>query len=362
MTNKKIIWTVFLVISFAVINLKFADAHLYSIAYKCMDNICVEGRTAEWNVTIHNHGNKEVEYTAIELLDEINDSVIAGLKVPFSPLSSKRGNVIVVNKKEGVTVNFTGKLPKANYWQSLVYYPCFTTTITDSYIVGKYGKYESRECYKENLSMPIVQCILDNNCGNSEYCRFNVCLKLNCGECQYIENHTCLKHECCNSEQCGFNEICKNNLCGKLNCSNEEYIENRTCKALNCGFDEAIFNKTCKKLNCSYEESAFNHTCMKLECKENEFIEEHKCKLLNCNGMEHAENHTCKELNCLDNEIIFNHKCTPSDCYFFQEVKKHACADNKSFIFKSIFEAAAVAIIIIFLALDVRKYKAKQKN
>ena len=287
---KKGVYIAILAAIFLVLSIRGVNADLlyniYNITYNCKDDICIEGQTAEWLIAIYNKGSKVVEYTTIELLNSFNNGVIAELKIPFFPLSSYRGDVIVVKQNEKVTINLTGKLPKANYQQDLFYYPCFTTTITDSYIIARYGKYESRYCYKENLSMPITQCISDKHCGDNEFCRFNSCINLKCGKCQYIENHACADYECCDSEQCDFNEICKNNICEKLNCNVNEYIENRTCKVLNCGFDEYIVNKTCRKLNCSYDEYIFNNTCNKLDCAESEYIGEHECKPLNCKGNE----------------------------------------------------------------------------
>jgi hypothetical protein len=362
----KTLYIVFLITVFFILNVEWVNANLYyniyNITYKCKDNICIEGQRAEWLVTIYNQGSKVVEYTTIELLDAINDSVIAKLRLPFYPQSSDRGNLIVVKQNEKVIVNLSGKLSGANYQQNLFYYPCFTTTVTDGYIIARYGKYESRHCYKENLTMPVIQCISDENCNNNEFCSSNACINLNCNSCQYIKNHACFDYECCSSEQCNFNEVCKNNACEKLNCKFDEYIENRTCKALNCNFDEYVVNQTCKKLDCSYDEFVFNNTCKKLDCKENEFIEEHKCKSLNCKENEYAEDHVCKELKCLYNETVFNHTCAPLNCYFFQDIKNHACVNNKSVIFKLILELAIIMAIIVFLILDIRKYEIRHKN
>lgn len=356
---KKICMAV-LVLLFLMMSIQWVNAYFYNITYKCKGNICIEGQQAEWYVTISNFGSRVMEYTAIELLDAVNGSIFVKLERPFHPQSSIRGSLIVVSQNEKVTVNLSGTVPRANYQQNLIYYPCFTKTVTDSYIISRYGEYETRNCYKENLTMPVIQCISDDNCDSDEYCGLSNCLQLDCGECQYIEDNACVNYECCSSEQCGFNEVCKNNACEKLNCKFNEYIENRTCKALNCGFDEYMANQSCKKLNCSYSEFVFNHTCKKLECQENEFIEEHECKP--CKADEYAMDYTCRPLKCLYNETPVNHTCIPLNCYFFQKAENHVCINAKSVIFKLILEIAAIIAIIIFLILDVRKYEIRHKK
>ena len=350
----------FLILLLIIMNLQFADAYFYNITYECKDDICIEGQKANWFVTIYNQGRRVVEYTTVELVDYVDGSNIVELKIPFYPLNSDRGDLIAIEQNEKVAINLTGTIPKANYQNNLVYYPCFTRTITDSYPIGRYGEYESRHCYEENLTMPVVQCISDENCNNNKICSFNACLKLNCGECQYIKNHACFDYECWPSEQCTSNEICKNNACETLNCRLNEYTENRTCKALNCNFDEYIANRTCKKLNCSYDEFVFNRTCKKLDCAENEFIEEHECR--SCKDEEYAINYTCVPLSCSYNETVFNHTCNPLNCNFLQKAENHACVNNNSAIFKSILEVIAIIAIIVFLILDVRKYEIKHKK
>jgi hypothetical protein len=353
---------VFLAIALGVANAMLADAALYNITYSCEDGVCVEGKPVNWNITIYNRGDKVIEYTTIELFDSVSNNLIAEVRVQFNPLSSDRGSLIVVNTNSKKTIMLSGNVPKANYRQSLIYYPCLTKTVTDSYLISKYGKYEKRHCYTKNETMPVVECLGDGNCGNDERCVLNKCAKVECGECQYITNHMCVDYECCSAEQCGYDEICINNSCQKLDCGEDEYIENRTCKALNCGYDEYIENRTCKALNCGYDEYIFNHTCKKLVCKENEFIEEHKCKLLKCKENEYAENHTCKKLSCLYNETVSQHKCVPLECRFFQKIKNHECVADKSLILKSLAELVALVIIIALLFLDTKKYKITHKK
>ena len=353
---------VFLVVIFAIIKANFVNAYFYNITYSCKDNICIKGDTVTWNVVISNDGKSEVEYVAIEFLDVANNSVFASLKIPYYPLSDKRGNLIVVKPNEKVTINLTDRLPKANFGQFLVYYSCFTATITDSYIIARDNIYEIRQCYNQNETMLVFECVSNDKCKNDEFCSFNKCLKLKCKDCQYIKDHKCINYECCSSEQCKFDEACKNDTCQKLNCAFSEYTYNHTCSPLNCAFDEFITNKTCKKLNCSYGEFAFNSTCKELNCNENEFVQNHTCKLLECKENEYAKNHACNTLECLYNETIFNHTCKPLNCYFFQDTADHSCINNKQIMFKLSLEIIAIIALITFFIIDFRKYEKKHNE
>lgn len=342
-----------------MLNAELAGAYFYNITPSCANDICIEGEIATWNVVISNSGKSEVEYTGVELFDTANSTLFASLSLPFYPLSDKRGDLIVVRQNEKATVNLTGRLPKANYGQLLVYYPCFTTTITDSYIIAKENKYESRQCYNANETMQVLECISSNNCNSEEYCSFNSCLKLRCTECQYTKNHACADYKCCSHEQCKFDESCANNTCRQLGCNVNEYIQNHTCIFLNCAMDEMIMNKSCSKLNCSFDEAAFNHTCKKLDCSQNESIMDHACRLLQCKENEYAENHSCRPLQCSGNETVLNHACIPLDCYFFQDAVGHACRNNRQVILKSALEIIIIIAIIVFFVLDFRKYESR---
>lgn len=356
------IFKLFLILIFLALDFEFGNAYFYNITHKCKDDICIEGQTAEWTAIIHNKGRRKEEYIAIELVNLFNGSVIAELRKTFNPQNSYRGDLIVIDPTKKAEVNFSGVIPIANYPQKLIYYPCFTKTVTDAYALGKYEKYEERHCYKENLTMQVVQCISNENCQDDEICTFNACTKFKCGKCAYVKNHECLSYACCSPEQCGFDEVCKANQCEKLDCKPDEFIDNRTCKALNCAFDEHIINRTCMKLNCSADEAIINQTCIRIECAENEFIQDNKCALLDCKETEYAINHTCKGLICEYNQTFLDHSCTDLDCNFFQEIKNHACAANKPLIFKLSFEIAALMAIVTFLILDVRKYEAGHRN
>ena len=353
----KIIFFVFFVI-LVLINSYGVLGYLYNITSVCKDNVCIEGKKAVWDVVISNNGKSTVEYISIELLDSINNTKFASLEIPFNPQSDKRGDLIVVHPYEKISVNITGVLPKANYGQELLYYPCFTTTITDTYLIARDSKYEVKQCYKTNETMQVFKCVSSNNCNENEYCSFNKCLKISCKSCQYIKDHICMNYECCGNLECKQNAFCKNNTCESLNCNFNQYLENHSCKTLNCAMDEIIFNKTCKKLECNIDESSFNHTCRRLNCSESNFIQNRTCKILECKQNEYAKNHVCNKLNCLNNETIFNHECKALNCYFFQYQLNHFCFNDKSIIFKLSLEIIAIIAIVSFFIIDFKKIRS----
>ncbi len=348
---------------FSAATSKITNAYFYNITYNCLYDTCISGQNATWHVTLLNAGTQEIEFIRIGLFDSINKSLFAFLDIPFYPNSDKRGNLITVGANKKVLVNITGKLPKASYGNNLlIYYPCFTATITDSYIIAQENKYETTHCYYVNETMLVYECISNDNCRKEEFCNFNSCVKLNCKNCQYIQDHRCRDYECCSSGQCEFNETCLNNTCQNLACNFDEYIYNNSCNALSCAFDEFIFNKTCIKINCDLNEFAFNHTCRELNCSDSEYFANHTCKMMDCKQEEYAKNHACIKLNCLNNESIFNHTCKPLNCSFFQDITNHSCISNKKVIFKLSLEIAAIIMIVLFFVIDFKKFEKKRHD
>lgn len=358
----RILLLLLLTAAYMAINTLSVSAYFYNITYSCNDNVCIEGETAAWYFELLNQGNKEVEYIGIELASITNITPFASLHIQFYPLSSYRGKLITVGTNEKVSINFTAKLPKANFGRRLVYQPCFTTTITDSYIIARDNIYESRQCYNQNETMEVLKCVANAHCGLDEYCILNRCAKLECKSCQYIINHTCANYECCSSEECKADEQCRNNTCQNLNCDIQDYISNHTCRFLSCSFDEYTENRACKKLDCGIYEYAFNHSCTQLNCSENQFVENHTCKMLKCEETEYAKNHACVKLECLYNETFSNHACKPLDCHFFQDKINHSCISNKKVIYKLVLEIIAIIAIILFFAIDYKKYGQKHKE
>lgn len=338
-----------------------ANAYFFNIEAKCRYDVCYEGEKAEWIVEIYNQGKHQIEFTTIEIFN-INNSLIAKLRIPFQPFNSERGDVIYVGPDKKVILHLNGTIPSATYENKLVYYPCFTNTKTNSFIIAKYGEYEETHCYEENYTIDVAECVVNRNCDSDEQCLYNYCRKLNCDKCQYISEHDCLDHECCSSEDCAFNQNCTNNNCVDLDCKDNQYIENRTCVTLNCREDEYILNKNCEKLNCSFDEFALNHSCVLLNCPYNQFIEDHMCKNLDCKEDEFAKNHTCERLYCQPDETIINHSCAKLRCRLIEKIENNTCVRDNTIILKLLFEVFVIILIIIFLKLDADKYKEEQKN
>ena len=342
-----------------------ANAYFYKISNFCENDICIEGQNATWKTTISNDGNYEIELIGLELLEFGNNTAFVSMQIPYHPLSSFRGDIIPIYIGQKVSINITAPVPKANFNELLVYQPCFTFTVTDSYINAKEGKYTIRQCFNENASMPVIQCTQSSHCGDKSYCYAERCLSLNCSSCQYIISHQCVNYRCCANSQCRPDQICSNNTCINLGCSSGQYVENYTCTNLACGFDEFISNRSCKKLECRYDEFAFNHTCRALNCSLDQKIENSTCINLDCSYNEFAKNHKCLAFKCKLNESYYNHTCIPLKCPFYKEKINHTCVTDNRFVFRFAIEAAAVLIIIAFFALDIKNYekvKIKKKS
>ena len=335
-----------------------APPYYFTINSSCADNICVTGENATWLVNIFNSGNHNLEFVEIELVNPLNHSTFAGLEIPFYPYKDNRGNLIPVGINRNVNVNFTGIIPEANsIEESLIYYPCFTIAIYDFYTIARDDRYEQRQCFNVNYTMPVFKCISNNNCIGDEFCRFRKCQKLNCTSCQYISDHSCADYQCCSNEQCSVSQNCLNHTCINLQCDYNQFAFNHSCSTLDCRQEEYISNRTCRKIECLSNEFAFNHTCASLQCAESEFIYNHTCRLLNCNEDEYIKEHICIPLDCAPEEFVSNHECKKLDCHFFQDIINHSCINNNEVIVKLALELLALAVIVAFLLVDFNKYE-----
>ncbi|HLC49887.1 MAG TPA: hypothetical protein VJI97_00495 [Candidatus Nanoarchaeia archaeon] len=338
-----------------------ANAYFYSVGHTCNDDICIEKDEIEWFVNLTNDGNHYLEFVGVDFIDVLNQKEFASYRLPFDPYLDKR-DVVVLRPNGMINISFKTKLPKANFKQALVYKPCFIITITDSYTIARDNVYETKKCFEDNESIELIQCTDNSYCREDESCVDRDCIGLKCGSCQYFKNHECLNYQCCGNEQCALNEACTNNTCMKIDCNYDEYMDNRTCKPLNCRPDEYIENEKCKKLMCDFDDYIVNRTCRKLECSEDEFIFNNTCRDLDCSQKEFAGMHSCNPLECVWNETFFNHSCMPLDCRFFQKIEDNNCANNYPVILKLLMELTAVAIIIMFLTMDFKKYRQKHKK
>ena len=318
----------------------------YSITYSCEKNQCIEGKFAEWNISINNNGPNKIEIVSIELRDSINNSLIALFNTTYRPLSDKRGNLFVIPQNQQKIKMISAELPGANNYTNLVYYACFTNTINEPEYTKK-KVYSLRFCYDEkNEVMPVLECVLNSSCPYNKYCRSNKCIDFKCKDCQYKSNHKCVNYECCGNDSCKIDELCTNNNCAKLNCGEDEYSFNHSCRPFNCAYNEFLINNSCKTLNCSEDEFVFNRSCVKLNCSEDEFV----------------FNRSCVNLKCMFNETAVNHSCKPLNCYFFQKKVNHQCANDKQLIFKLSIELVVILVIIALLIMDVRRYESKVKE
>lgn len=330
----------------------------YDITHNCSNMVCVAGEAAEWYVTISNKGLNAIEYSAIDLVDTLNETnIFASIDWTYRPTSSRKGEFLSIYPGQKVVVRLNGTIPNPNSGDSLLYYPCFTRIVPkeDWPQIAK-SIYELKHCYSLNETMPVFQCISNDHCSHSEYCKTDKCYRLNCSNCQYIFNHTCVDYECCDSYDCEPNEFCANNTCLKLECESFEAVIDYKCTLLNCSDNEDIIDNQCKKLNCSFDEYAFNHSCSKLNCLSYEYIEDHTCITLSCREDQAAFNHTCNQLYCPYNETISNHSCVELHCYFFQKIANHRCINNIPMLLKFIGEILALIFIAGFLILDIKKY------
>ncbi len=344
-----------------IVSITYVSAYFYYIDYKCEQKICHEGEEVTWFVTIENEGLHKMEFTKIEIFDMKNNDLVAEFNSGFNPLSSQRGNSIVVWQNKNVTVNITGVIPRQNYYRKFLYYPCITNAVLDTYALSKYEEYETTHCYKENHSVDVVECLSDDHCKLDSVCNYQQCTKLRCGECQYIVDHQCVDYECCKSSDCNFDEECVNNSCYKLDCDYDEHIVNNSCVELNCSTQEIAIDHVCEKLVCAFDEERINNSCVRLDCADNQYINNHRCLELNCSPVETAFNHTCIKLECDYDEKPIDHKCVKLNCQFYESIENHRCVRNNSIILKFSLELFAIIMIIIFLILDMRRYKTLKR-
>ena len=347
---------VFTILVFFVLAATFVNAYYYRIEASCQDNICVQNKMANFSILVSNDGIAPVEFIGFELYETLNNTLITSLRKNFDPFSDKRGDTIVIYAGYKAKINLTGKLPKASYDDTLIYYPCFTTALNDPYTNARDNNYELKKCFNSNESLMVVECVNNNDCAKEAFCKSFKCKPLKCAECQYISNHTCRNYKCCNNDQCASNSMCLNNTCMKLDCTSSQYYFDHACQDLNCSGEEYIFERNCRKLNCNSNEAFINHTCMRLNCSTDEDVDNHTCSKIECSFNEFAENHTCNPLRCEYNETISSHACKPLDCYFFQYISSNSCITDRKLIKKLLIEAAVVVAIVLFLAIDFRKY------
>ncbi|MBW2975359.1 hypothetical protein KY366_06590 [Candidatus Woesearchaeota archaeon] len=333
----------------------------YSISHSCNKNQCVEGETAEWHVSVSSYGDLKTEVISIELIDSINNSMVAFFNATYKPFTDQSRDIFVI-LQETKTKTISGIIPKANNKSSLLYYPCFTTAVKNPENVRD-DIYSIRVCYEQNPeAMPVLECVLNSSCAYDGFCKENRCTRLSCRDCQYLLSHRCADYECCNNSACRIDQACMDKKCINLTCSLREYLFNNSCQPLNCSYNEAFINHSCVRLNCSGDEFIQDHSCVRLNCSGDEYASDHECIRLDCSDDEYAFNQTCRKLDCLYNETIEDHSCKPLNCYFFLSAVDHRCIRDNRLIFKLSIESVVVLIIISLIIINIKKYRLEEKN
>jgi len=335
-----------------------ANAQFVSITAQCQNDVCITGQEVIWHIMVSNSGTKIIEYTDFELLEAINNTVIAEEHREYFPLRDYRGDLLVVEQGKKKRINITSTVPKPNSPDGLIFYPCASNTVEDIHVFVRHNDYKIRQCFNVNFTVPVVGCLQDVDCKNNQVCVENACMPLKCTDCQLVENHACINLECCSSEACAFNAICANNTCQPLQCSYNEKIQDKACVPLNCNFDEYILNNSCTQLECTNAEYVFNQTCKQLLCPLSQYIFNHTCK--SCRTDEFIENGQCAPLRCNLNEAYNNHTCVPLQCAFYQDIANHGCKNNNLVIGKLATEGFVILLIVGLFALDIRKIVKKR--
>jgi hypothetical protein len=344
MKTKIILWLIPLFLFSIIVSAE----DFMQLTLDCQKEKCIQGRIAEWNLTVLNLGKGNSNILGYRIKDAVsNEDIIYYEKEKPIQIASELKHIFS-SKKE---------IPIPNKEDSLIVNICIITEPPmDAW--GKVGK-KMEHCYDEiNFTIPTIGCSEDLDCEGSEFCKDTKCISLNCSYCEYTYVHECMPYQCCRNEECLGNEICNDHKCKKVTCAIDEYIINHTCSTTACKHDEGITNFTCVPLDCNDNETIVNYECTLLSCANEEYAYNHTCKLLNCSYNEYPLDHTCVELNCSYNEAYVNHTCSRLNCNVFQKAQKHECRIN-SFIILEIF---LVATIIFLIVLDREKYQYIQKK
>lgn len=318
---------------------------------------CISGTETEWNVTITNMGQTEIEIQSIEIMSARNQELITRYNTTA---------ITIRANKKPASITFPGLLPNYKGKTSLDYNVCFQTLVP-AYLrkIEDTALSDTRYfCEPQNMTLELFQCLNSSNCAWNEQCGNNECQKLQCKECGYASNHRCFSYECCSDENCTSSQSCKSNKCTTLNCSQAEQIINHSCSGLECAQNETLSNQKCTPLICKGDEGYINHTCAKLRCSSDEFISisGHKCAKLQCKNDEYALNHTCAKLKCLANQTASNHACAAKECAPYQRLTQEGkCAFNTDMTYLS-FEAVALIGISVLLALLTAKLINRKKG
>ncbi|GEM_PF-5382918 len=355
MERKKHINLTFLFVLILILASPKAEAIDFNATVSCEQ--CISGTETEWNVTVTNKGQTELEIQSIEIISAQSQELIT---------RHNTTKITVYTGNKPISIVFPWIIPGYKGKTNLTYNVCFQTLVP-TYLrkIEDTAISDTRYfCEPQNMTLQLLQCLNSSNCAWNEQCGNNECKALECKGCGYASNHQCFTHECCSSEECSFNQQCRKNKCSNLNCTQAEQIINRSCSSRECAQSEKLANQTCTPLICKADEGYINHTCAKLHCADSEFISisEHKCAKLQCKNDEHASNHTCAKLQCLANQTASNHTCAAKECAFYNRLTEEGkCVFNTDMTYLS-FEAVALISISILLALLAAKLINRKKE
>ena len=335
----------------------FTWGYFYNITPQCQNDICITGQAMNWSIRLTNDGKKNIEYSKIEIIDARNLSVLAEFDSHFNPLSTVRGKPLLSIPLKGAKIVINSSVPLPHEEGIVDFYPCFTNIVSDSYVLAKYGEYVDYHCYLENQSIIAVECLRNAHCAAKSACVKNACAPLSCAPCEYIKDHFCVRYPCCEDSHCPYNAYCMNRTCLPITCLPTQYLFNRTCIGIQCAESEVLLNRSCVPLDCKEDEQAQNHTCNLLSCAQDEIPSNHSCQSLGCSPYEAPINHTCVALDCRWDEAYHEHSCVPLDCAIWQDIENHKCLNNKALILKLAFEILALVLIVLFLVLDIHRYR-----
>lgn len=338
----------------------------HTISYTCPEE-CIKNKTAVWQINITNNGEDDLNVVQLKLVDALTKKIIAESEEAEltvsdpDAISSNKTKLVSIAPGYSSTFTIQGKLPLPNYNNTLIYNFCLTTRneLEDWGDIGQTTSY----CYKDNYTIRMIDCLIDDDCDSDSYCSNSSCLSLNCGECQYISSHACIDYGCCSNDDCKLNEVCSQHTCELISCNinstnSTYYIANHSCSSEPCPDDEIIKGHACIKADCKDDEFISDYECKKLGCSFDEHAFNHSCLKLDCNENEGYVNNSCIALKCADTEFISGHNCEKLRCGVFQKPESHECLINTNFLIYTIL----IALIVFLFVLDLKKFKSAHRK
>ncbi len=340
---------------------------IYSIRYRCFDDLCIRGQAVEFSINLSNYGQNPLEVIEVWISDAIDPGIIVAkgnkssvsYKYPTDP-EITRNNFVSIDYGKTRTFNILGTLPGANDGNYLQFRLNVRSRVPidvweDS---NKDAEPSVVHYYNTVYKMVVRDCKKNDHCDAAEECIKNDCVELKCAECQYIQNHTCNDYGCCDNAQCSLDELCYDHKCSPLECNSTSFEVNHTCSEHPCKNNSLLIDFMCIDEECPPEYDTIDFTCVRLNCSINESVLEHECVALQCSEDEHALNHTCVSLECKTDQRAEGHRCVDMRCGLFRKAIYHNCAIDTL----ALIEAALFFIIVFLVFLDYHKYESKYRK